>query len=78
LLGISINCRSDLNNARWGLWGGRAGKINHGRCQKIVNFEGEVVWSSFEPGNLLPGLTGNSEEEIEAFSEKYEKTKKSP
>jgi hypothetical protein len=61
-----------------GFVGGRAGKINNGRCQKIVNFDGEVVWSSFEHGNLLPGLTGNLEEEIEAFSKKYEKTKKSP
>jgi hypothetical protein len=53
-----------------GFVGGRAGEINNGRCQKIVNFDAEVVWSSFEHGNLLPGLTGNLEEEIEAFSEK--------
>ena len=50
--------------------GGRAGKIKNGRCQKIVNFDGVLVWSSFEPGHLSTGLMGNSEEEIEAFSEK--------
>ena len=44
----------------------------------IVNLDGEVVWSSFDQGNLLPGLTRISEEEIGAFYEKYEKYGKSP
>ena len=48
------------------------------RCQMILYLDGEVVWSSFDQGNLLPGLTGNSEEEIEAFYEKYEKYEKKP
>ena len=46
--------------------------------QMIVNFDAEVVWANFGRGNLLPGLTGNSEEEIEAFYEKYEKYEKRP
>jgi hypothetical protein len=36
-----------------GFVGGRAGKIKNGRCQEIVNFDGEVVWSSFDQGDLL-------------------------
>ena len=40
----------------------------------IVNFDAEVVWAGFNRGNLLPGLRGNSEEEIEAYYEKYEKS----
>ena len=42
--------------------------------QMIVNFDAEVVWAGFNRGNLLPGLRGNSEEEIEAYYEKYEKS----
>jgi hypothetical protein len=42
--------------------------------QMILCLDGEVVWSSFDRGNLLLGLTGNPEEEIEAFYEKYEKS----
>jgi hypothetical protein len=44
------------------------------RCQMIVYLDGEVVWSSFDQGNLLPGLTGSSEEEIGAFFGKNEKS----
>jgi hypothetical protein len=45
----------------------------NGRCQMIGNFDGEVVWSIFDQGNLLPGLTWVSEEEIGAFDEKIKK-----
>jgi hypothetical protein len=44
----------------------------------IVNFDAEVVWTSFGRCTLLPGLTGSSEEKIEAFYEKYEEMKKAP
>jgi hypothetical protein len=32
----------------------------------------------FDQGNLLPGITGNPEEEIGAFYENYDKMKKAP
>jgi hypothetical protein len=44
----------------------------------ILNFEGGVVWSSFDHGNLLPCLTWNSEEEIEASNGEYGKYAKNP
>jgi len=44
----------------------------------MIFIDGEVIWSGFDQRNLLPGLTGNSEEEIKAFYGKYEKSEKSP
>jgi hypothetical protein len=44
----------------------------------IFYLDGEIAWSSFDRGNLFPCFTGNSEEEIGAFYEKYEKYKKAP
>jgi hypothetical protein len=75
LIETSIRCRNDLNN-EGRVCGGRHGKNE--KCQMILYLDGEVVWSSSDRGNLLPGLTGNPEEEIKAFYEKYENMKKSP
>ena len=54
--------------------GASSGEIKKGRCQMILNSDREVVGSSFDQGNLLPGLTRSSEEEIAAFYEKYAKS----
>jgi hypothetical protein len=35
--------------------------------RRIVNFDAEVAWAGFDRGNLIPGLTGSPEEEIEAL-----------
>jgi len=36
----------------------------------ILYLDGEIFWSVFNQWSFLPGLTGNSEEEIEGFYEK--------
>jgi hypothetical protein len=44
------------------------------RASDDSKFDAEVVWASFDQGSLLPGWTWNSEEEIETFYEKFDKS----
>jgi hypothetical protein len=45
-LGISINYRYDLDNERWFGRGASIEKFKEKSCQRILNFDGEIVWSS--------------------------------